>query len=88
MTKASHQANLKLMVFNTTFRLDSSGGDIMLFVREDVVAKFKGSEKPLIESFCVEMDLKKQMWLISCSSGSCNPNKLMYRLKFKKLKEF
>ena len=76
------------MVFNTTFRLDSSGGDIMLFVREDVVAKFKGSEKPLIESFCVEMDLKKQMWLISCSSGSCNPNKLTYRLEFKKLKEF
>ena len=76
------------MVFNTTFRLDRSGGDIMLFVGEDIAAKFKGSEKPLIESFCVEMDLKKQLWLISCSSGSYNPNKSMYQLEFKKLKEF
>ena len=56
------------MVFNTTFRLDRSGGDIMLFVGEDIAAKFKGSEKPLIESFCVEMDLtvvdKLLFWLL------------------------
>ena len=44
----------------------------MLFVWEDMPTKLIGSEKPSIEAFFVEMNLRKQKWLISCSY---NPNK-------------
>ena len=37
-----------------------NGGGIMLFVQEDVPAKLIGSEKLLIESFYVELNLRGQ----------------------------
>ena len=70
MTKAFHWANLKLMVYNTPFPLDrnSSSGGIMLFVSEDIAGKLIAS------CFYLEMNLRKQKWLISYSY---NPNKSM-----------
>ena len=66
----------KIDSYITPFRLDrnNSGNDIMPFVREGITAKLIGSEKPPIEGFYVEMNLRKQKWLISCSY---NPNKSM-----------
>ena len=46
----------------------------MLFVREDVPAKFIASETPPVEGIYVEVKLRKQNLLISCSY---NPNKSM-----------
>ena len=48
--------------FNTPSCLDynSSGGCIMLFVWEDILAKLIGSEKPPVEGFYVEMNLRNQ----------------------------
>ena len=52
----------KINGFNTPFRLDrnSNSGGIMLFVREDIPAKVVDSEKPPIEGFYVEINLRKQ----------------------------
>ena len=60
--------------FNAPFRLDRNinGGGIMLFVREDIPAKLIASETPPVEGLYVEVKLRKQKWLISCSY---NPNK-------------
>ena len=66
----------KINGFNEPFRLDrnSSGGGIMFFVREDISAKPIGSETPPAEGVRVEVKLRKQMWMITCSY---NPNKSM-----------
>ena len=59
----------KINRFNTPFMLDqnSNGGGIMLFVREDIPAKLITFETPLVEGLYVEVNLRKQKWLISCS---------------------
>ena len=44
----------------------------MLFVREDILAKLIFTEVSPIEGFYVEINLRKQKWLICCSY---NPNK-------------
>ena len=48
----------------------------MLFVRQDIPAKLIVSETPPVEGLYVEVKLKKQKWLISCSY---NPNKSRIR---------
>ena len=53
-------------------RYNSNGGSIMLFVREDIPARLIASETPLVEVLYVEVKLRKQKCLISCS---CNLNK-------------
>ena len=45
---------------------DSSGGGIMLFVREDIPKLFS-VENSLTEAFFVEISLRKKKWLLSCS---------------------
>ena len=37
----------------------------MLFVWEDIPAKILGSEKLHIESFCMELNLRREKWLIN-----------------------
>ena len=66
----------KVNGFNAPFRLDRNinGGGIMLFVRKDIPAKLIASETPPVEGLYVEVKLRKQKWLISCSY---NPNKSM-----------
>ena len=61
--------------FSTPYRLDrgSNGGGIMLYVREDIPFNLLVTdEKNHIESFYVELNLRNEKWLISCSY---NPNK-------------
>ena len=63
--------------FSTPYRLDRdrTGGGIMLFVREDIPSNVLATyEKNHIENFYVELNLRKEKWLLSCS---CNPNKTM-----------
>ena len=63
--------------FSTPYRLDrdSNGGDIMLYVRENIPSNLLATdEKNLIESFYIEINLRNEKWLISCSY---NPNKTM-----------
>ena len=66
----------KINGFNAPLRLDHSSncGDIVLFGREDIPAKLIVSETPPVEGLYVEVKLRKQKWLISCSY---NPNKSM-----------
>ena len=68
------QCQFKISVFIRPFRLDrhNSRGDIMLFVLEDIPTKLIFSKISPIEGYYVEIDLRKQKWLIWCSY---NPNK-------------
>ena len=66
----------KINGFNALFKPDSNSnsGGIMLFVREDILAKLILSEIPPVEGLYVEVNLRKQKWLIRCSY---NPNESM-----------
>ena len=69
------QGQFKISGFSRPFRLDRNSiviGRIMLFVREDIPAKLIFTEVSPIEGFYVEINLRKQKWLICCSY---NPNK-------------
>ena len=60
--------------FSTLYRLDreSNGGGILLYVREDIPSKLIAIENKPIQSFFVELNLRHDKWLISCSY---NPHK-------------
>ena len=61
--------------FSVPFRLDrnSSGGGIMLFVKEETPSKLLSQYKPnsSVENIFIEINLRSKKWLLSCS---CNPN--------------
>ena len=61
--------------FSSPFRLDrnSSGGGIMLFVREEIPSKLLSEYKPnsSVENIFIEINLRSKKWLLSCSY---NPN--------------
>ena len=63
--------------YRRPFRLDpnGNGGGILLYVREDIPSKLSLEEKEPIESFFVEINLRKQ-------------NKVAYKLFFKSEKNF
>ena len=56
------------------YRVDRNGtsGGIMLFVREDIPSKLLSVENSPTEAFFVEINLRKEKWLFSCSH---NPNR-------------
>ena len=45
----------------------------MLFLRENIPAKLIDSEAPPVEGLYVEVNLRKQKWLISCFYNSNKP---------------
>ena len=55
--------------FGTPFRLNRNrnGGDIMLYVRNDIPAKVVSTDERPIESFYVELYFRKKKWLSICS---------------------
>ena len=59
--------------FKTPFRLDRNrnSGDIMLFIRNDIPAKVFSTDDRSTESFYVELNFRKEKWLLICSN---NPN--------------
>ena len=70
-------ANFVIDGLSTPYRLDlnSNGGGIMLYVREDIPSNLLATdEKNHIEIFYVELNLRNEKWLINCSY---NPNKTM-----------
>ena len=57
----------------TTYRLDrnAKGGGILLYIREDIPSTLLNSDMS-IESFSVEINIRKKKWLLVCTY---NPNK-------------
>ena len=74
LSESFPQGQFKISDSSRPFRLnrDSNGGDIMLFIREDIPAKLIFTEVSPNEGFYVEINLRKQKWLICCCY---NPNK-------------
>ena len=68
-------SNLRWRVLALHFKLDrnSSGGGIMLFVREEIPSKLLSEYKPnsSVENIFSEINLRSKKWLVSCS---CSPN--------------
>ena len=60
--------------FSQPYRIDlnSSGGEIMLYIREDTPSNLLKVESLPIEGFYVELKLRSENWLINCSY---NPNR-------------
>ena len=52
-----------------SIRLDGDihGGGLMLFVKEDIPCKLLSLENKPMESFYVEINLRKTRWLLCCS---------------------
>ena len=68
------ESQFKIPGYSSPFRLDrhQNGGGIMVFVREDITAKFLSFEDKPIEALFIELNFRKKKWLLSCSY---NPNK-------------
>ena len=62
-------ANFLIDGFSQPYRIDrnSSGGGIMLYVREDIPSNLLKVESLPIEGFYVELQLRSKNWLINCS---------------------
>ena len=60
--------------FSQPYRIDrnSSGGGIMLYVKDDIPSNLLKVESLPTEGFFVELKLRSKNWLISCSY---NPNR-------------
>ena len=61
--------------FSSPFRLgkNSSGGGVVLFVREEIPSKISSEYKPnsSIKNTFIEINLRSKKWFLSCSY---NPN--------------
>ena len=70
-----HLSQFILEGFTPQYRLDRKeyGGDLMLFIIEDIPSKLLPNVNPSgnIENIFVEINLRSRKWLIS---GSSNPN--------------
>ena len=60
--------------FSEPYRFDrnSSGGGILLYIREDIPSKLILT-KMTIEGFFVEINLRKKRWLLCCSYNPKKP---------------
>ena len=63
------EAQFLMEGFHSPFRFDRNinGGEIMLYIREDIPTKLLSHDFPGVESFFVEINLHKKKWLINCS---------------------
>ena len=68
------ESQFKSPGYSSPFRLDrdQNGGGIMVFVLEDITAKFLSFEDKAIEALFIELNFREKKWLLSCP---CNPNK-------------
>ena len=66
--------NFSIDGFSTPYRLDrnSNGGELMLFVREDIPSNLIEAEAKPIEGFYIELNLRNDKSLLTCSY---NPHK-------------
>ena len=76
-TKIDHSipiANFLIDGFSQPYRIDrnSSGGEILLYVREDIPSNLLKVESLPIEGFYVELKLRSENWGMNCSY---NPNR-------------
>ena len=68
------EGQLLIKGFHSLFRFDRNrnGGEIMLYVREDIPANLLSHDFSSAESFFIEIKLYKKKWLVNCSY---NPHK-------------
>ena len=78
--------NLLIDVCNTPYcsDRDSKGGDIMLFVSEDITSNLLAIENKPIDDVYEELVLRNDKWLINCSY---NPHKNTISFHINKLNE-
>ena len=72
-----HDSQFFIDGYSAPYRLhrNRNGGGIMLFVRNDIPSKIISIEKLPIESFLIELHLRKKKWLtINCSYNRNNGN--------------
>ena len=72
-----HDSQFFIEGYSAPYRLhrNRNGGGIMLFVRNDIPSKTISIEKVPIESFLIELHLRKKKWLtINCSYNRNNGN--------------
>ena len=62
--------------FSNPFRIDcnKNGGGILLFVREDIPPRLISIEKAPIESFFIELNLRKKSWIVDFSKNPYQNN--------------
>ena len=55
--------------FGLTYKVDrkANGGGIILFARENIPSKLFSIENSPAEAFFIEINLRKNKWLLSCS---------------------
>ena len=60
------ESQFKIPQYSSPFRLDrdQNGGGIMVFVREDITAKFLCFEDKPIEALFIELNFRKKKWLL------------------------
>ena len=58
---------------------DQHGGGVMVFIREDIPAKFLSADTKPIGDLYIELNFHKRKWLLSCSYNP-NKNNIMYHL--------
>ena len=63
------ESQFKIPGYSTPFYLDHdlNGGDIMVFVHEDITAKFLYFEDKPIEALYIELNFRKKKCLLDCS---------------------
>ena len=66
---AFRQGQFVIDGFRTPYRLDRNclGGDLMLFLREDIPSSPLAIKEKAVESFCVELNLSNSKSLVNCS---------------------
>ena len=61
---------------------DEQGGEIMVFIKEDIPVKFLSADTKPIESLYIELNFHERKWLLSCSY---NPNTLRKKCPYSEL---
>ena len=79
------EGQFKIPGYSSPFRLDwdQNGGGIMVFVCEDITAKFLSFEDKPNEALFIELNFRKKKWLLSClyNTNKNNISNYLQRLR-------
>ena len=61
--------------FTPPYRFDRNchGGGILVYARDDIASKLI-EKNSSVESICIELNLRKKMWVINCTYNASNSN--------------
>ena len=76
------ESQFKIAGYSSPFRLDrdQNSEGIMVFVHEDITAKFLSFEDKPIGALFIELNFRKKKWLLRCS-GNPNENNILNYLQ-------